>query len=164
MIIYKITNLVKGKIYIGQTSTELKQRISSYYSEQKSNRKSKQRIISAFRKYGFENFIFDIIDTTNDKDDLNAKEIYWIQIFKSTNPNIGYNVLSGGKNVWLNDNIRERIITGQRNKIISEETKKKISNTLKGHGFSKETLKKMSDKKLGHIPWNKGLKYNKLKI
>lgn len=161
MIIYKIVNLINGKIYIGQTTTSIKKRISCYYSEYKSNR-TKQRVISAMKKYGFENFKFTIIDDAVDKNDLNAKEMYWIKEFDSTNPLVGYNVSLGGDNLWLNEDIRKKIIKANTGKKHSKEWKEKISNSLKGHKHSKETKDKLSNSQKERFKkesaWNKGTK------
>lgn len=110
MIIYKIQNKINGKIYIGQTVGTLQRRISQH----KSNSKKKSVINMAIRKYGWDNFVAEVIDSAKSIEELNQKEIYWIQHYESIAPN-GYNLEIGGKNA-----------------INSEETRKKISQSLKG--------------------------------
>lgn len=95
-VIYKITNIDNGKIYVGQTRN-LKRRIKEYkYKSKKLNKKSKYGIVIEMNKIGFDNFKFEIIEEANDSL-LNEKEIYWINKLDSRNPLIGYNSKEGGK-------------------------------------------------------------------
>lgn len=57
MIIYKITNKINGKVYIGQTTDSLSRRKSGHIQAATSGSKSK--LYSAMRKYGVENFEFE---------------------------------------------------------------------------------------------------------
>jgi hypothetical protein len=85
MQIYKITNLINKKFYIGKdTSSD-----SNYFG-------SGLLIKKAIKKYGIENFKKEILDETNDYEDLSIKEKYWINHFNSTNLDIGYNITKGG--------------------------------------------------------------------
>lgn len=92
--IYKITNTINNKIYIGQTTRNLSSRISEY----KKNHTNNNHLNNAFLKYGFENFKFEIIDTAKDLADLNLKEINYIKEYNSIDKKIGYNIESGEKN------------------------------------------------------------------
>ena len=86
MIIYKTTNLINNKIYIGQDT--------------KNNPKylgSGTLIKRAIKKYGKQNFIKETIIHTNDFKLLQYLEQFWIKTFDSTNRKIGYNLKSGGK-------------------------------------------------------------------
>jgi hypothetical protein len=85
MEIYKITNTLNGKIYIGKDTTS----DPKYYG-------SGLLIRRSIDKYGIDNFTKEIIDITEDYDELSNKEIYWIKQFNSTNPEIGYNISEGG--------------------------------------------------------------------
>ncbi len=91
--IYKITNQINGKCYIGQ-SVNIKRRWQEHY---KFNSREQDAVIhQAFKKYGIENFSFEILEecSQNQLDDL---EIKWIAYFDSQNPNKGYNCTSGGQ-------------------------------------------------------------------
>ena len=82
--IYKITNQINNKVYIGQ-SIHIERRWQEHC------RPSASSIISeAIKKYGIDNFTFEIIEKC-DENDLNARESYWINFFQSLVPN-GYNV------------------------------------------------------------------------
>lgn len=87
-IIYKATNLINGKVYIGQTTRSLHSRISAH-------KKSKRAFGKAIQKYGIENFRIAIIDKAEDKSGLDNKETFWINFYKSMGPQ-GYNLTSGG--------------------------------------------------------------------
>ena len=97
MIIYKITNTKNGKIYIGQTVQALNKRIAKHKQRMKSG--AKMPLYCAFRKYGIESFTFEVIDTANNAEELNEKEIYWISYFNSIHPH-GYNLTSGGSGTF----------------------------------------------------------------
>lgn len=116
-MIYKITNLVNNKIYIGQT-VNYEERVRHHKQIAfRDNSKEKNRpLYKAIRKYGLDNFKFEIIDEANDVDELNTKEIYWIAYYDCcVDNNKGYNLDKGGKN-------------GRK----SEVTKRKIGEAQKG--------------------------------
>ena len=116
--IYKITNLINGKVYIGQ-SINIYKRWKEHKNKNNWNKK-KQIIYSAFKKYGLDNFNFEIIEICNKKM-LNEKERFYIKLYKSyvydKNSN-GYNATLGGEsNLGM---------------VLSKESKKKMSNARKG--------------------------------
>lgn len=94
--IYKITNTLNGKIYIGQ-SIDIPKRIyeHKYKAFCKEDRSYKSAIHNAFRKYGLDNFKFEILEETK-IEELDEKEIYYIEKYNSLYPN-GYNILKGGQ-------------------------------------------------------------------
>ena len=85
MVIYKITNLISGKIYIGQDSKNDPKYLGSGLIMKR-----------AIRKYGNKNFTKEIIDEANNKKELDYKEIYWIKYYNSNEGQIGYNITDGG--------------------------------------------------------------------
>ena len=93
--IYKITNKVNGKCYIGQ-SINIKKRLSQHKSQTYRNIHINKILYQAIKKYGIENFTFDIIEKceTNSLDD---REKYWIEYYDSYNN--GYNGAKGGKGI-----------------------------------------------------------------
>lgn len=116
MLIYKISNSINDKIYIGQTTYDnIEKRISNYCNEVKWAKKERP-IISAMRKYGFDNFTFEIIDTADNKEDLDKLERYYIKKYQSLCTQNGYNVELGGNGEGKH----------------SEETKRKIGEAQLG--------------------------------
>lgn len=86
--IYKTTNSLNNKIYVGQKKSNL------FLHENYLG--SGVALKRAIDKYGKENFIVELIDTAESSDELNEKEIYWIDKLDSRNPQIGYNIATGG--------------------------------------------------------------------
>jgi len=139
MLIYKITNLVNNKIYIGQTINSIKRRIGGYRDFYKKDTSS-SKIHRAMRKYGFENFKFDVLHIVNTTSELNYLEKYLIRYYNTQNDNIGYNTEDGG--VY---------------RTMSEETKNKLSiinkemynngwiNPFQGKKHTEENKLKMSE-------------------
>jgi len=88
MFIYKIINIINNKFYIGKTTRNLQKRFEEHT---KTKSMDKMPIQKAIHKYGKDNFIIKQIDTASDKEELNIKEIYYIDILKPQ-----YNISSGG--------------------------------------------------------------------
>ena len=95
--IYKILNKINNKIYIGQTTRTLKSRIYEYKSHYNKSH-TNSHLFNSFNKYGWDNFKFTIIDTAQTINDLNSKEIKYIEEYKSNNKKFGYNIELGGNN------------------------------------------------------------------
>lgn len=156
--IYKTTNLINGKVYIGQhKSQNLK---DNYLGSGKLLRK-------AINKYGINNFVKEIICICDNKNELNEKEIYWIEYYNSRNLKLGYNITEGGSGgdtfTGISEEARKiRINKLKKNSFIlncSEEEKhlialkiweKRIENGNIKH--SKETILKLSASHKGHKP------------
>lgn len=170
MIIYKATNLINGKCYIGQTKKTLQKRM-------KDHRNSKDNLYfhNAIRKYGIENFEWEIIYECQDKNVLDVMETFKIIVNKSHMNENGYNMSWGGESGTAGYKFTEEQLqtmrdthSGKNNgfygKTHTEETKhflkklnlgkvqtlesnKKRSEKLKGRLVSEETKKKMSEAK-----------------
>lgn len=133
-IIYKITNLLNNKSYIGKHITK---NINDKYMG------SGLVLKQSYKKHGINNFIKEIIEECETEDLMNQREIFWISELKTYTPN-GYNINTGGKggdNFTHNPNkelIRLKIIETKRNnpQSHSEEVKKKMSETRKGKSIS----------------------------
>ena len=89
--IYKITNLINGKVYVGQ-SVNILTRWRRHRSEM-NNLNNCYPIYKAMRKYGLENFAFEVIEECS-KNLLDEREKYWIKYYNSYYD--GYNQTSGG--------------------------------------------------------------------
>lgn len=90
--IYKITNKINNKIYIGK-STDIEKRWKYHISHYNYEREYNKPLYKAFRKYGVENFSFEIIEEC--LLDIDEKEKYWINFYNSYKN--GYNATIGGE-------------------------------------------------------------------
>lgn len=90
--IYKITNLINKKVYIGQ-STNLRKRISGHKAKAEAG--SRLLMYVDMRKYGYVNFHIEEIDTAENHTEGDKKERYYIKEYNSTNPEYGYNSKKG---------------------------------------------------------------------
>lgn len=100
-IIYKITNLVNNKIYIGETIRNLNVRWNEHKSEALGGRHGyTYHLHNAMRKYGIDNFTIEIIDNCPDEERF-ALESKYIQQYNSTNPEVGYNTVIEGAGCTL---------------------------------------------------------------
>jgi group I intron endonuclease len=96
--IYKITNNINGKVYIGQSICIERRWYQHKWDTDREDRLGYNSIIhKAFRKYGIENFSFEIIEECG-QELLDEKERYWIEKLNTIQPN-GYNILLGGQEV-----------------------------------------------------------------
>lgn len=96
MIIYKVTNTINNKIYIGQTIQSFKSRKNQHICSA-FTRKSKYYFHNALRKHGKENFTWEVIDKCSSKSELDDMEFHYIKQYNSKTPN-GYNLTDGYDN------------------------------------------------------------------
>lgn len=165
MYIYKTTNLINGKFYIGKCSKSVNSS-TKYFG-------SGNLLCKAINKYGIENFIKEILFETDNIDELNEKEKEYIDLLDACNRNIAYNIAKGGeggdtisnhpernqiienysernKQYWTKEKCDERskkyMSDGNpfANKNHSEFSKKKISEKKKGISMSENTKSKIS--------------------
>lgn len=141
--IYKTTNLINGKIYIGRHSAN---NINNSYLG------SGTKFRNAVKKYGKNNFSKEILEICLPCNyHIAIRERYYIKLYNSTNIDIGYNLTSGGE--------------GELGITLSEETKRKISenhadvsgknNPMYGKSFSMEHRKNISNSKKNYHKNNK---------
>lgn len=96
MIIYKITNSVNGKVYIGYDSNDKEQHVRFKDHLRDAENGSNRHLHRAIRKYGSANFTCETLESgINDKNILKDREIYWIGVYDSYLGN-GYNMTRGG--------------------------------------------------------------------
>ena len=151
--IYKITNTVNGKAYIGQTVMKLEKRINIHFNP---NNQRCPALKRAINKYGCDAFTLEILHEVLDifLDDL---EIAEINKHNTLAPN-GYNLQSGGNaggtNRVVSNETRRKISDAGKGRTHTPESRKKISDAHKGKTLSPETRKKLSDINKGkkHTP------------
>lgn len=142
-VIYKITNKINNKVYIGQTKRSVEERWAAHkYSVKKTPNYPLSRAII---KYGSDNFIMSIIDFAEDKQSLNDKEIAWIFHYNSTE--IGYNLTPGGEGhtgIVFSPDALKRIGDASRGRKWTPETIQKRTNSILGRKVSDDVKHKMS--------------------
>ena len=95
--IYKITNNVNGKVYIGQTTCSVSERWKHHVYNANSNN-SQFQLYQAMRKHGIESFQVETLEETTNQS-LDERECYWIKVFNSYKQ--GYNMTEGGSGVKI---------------------------------------------------------------
>ena len=182
-VIYKTTNLINGKIYVGQD----RYNNTNYLG-------SGTLLKEAIKKYGKENFKKEILEHCV-LEELNDKEMFWISELNSYNRETGYNLTSGGNQRYVlseeskqkirekralqdmshmfkpkTQEVKDKISKSQTGKVRDEAFKKHLSDYWKGKVSSEETIKKILESRkrnkeeqikngtyVPRIPWNKGI-------
>lgn len=170
MIVYKTTNTITGKIYVGQDINDNQNYLGSGI-----------KIRKAIKKYGRQHFTKEVLCECQSIDELNAMELHWIRVLNSTNPDIGYNIHDGGRG-WkhsptLLSDTKQKMseshkgkstwncgVTGYSTKKFgmkygpnSDEHNLNISMSLRGKIRTPEHSLNISKSKIGCTPWNKGI-------
>jgi len=136
-VIYKITNTVNGKFYIGQTIMRLENRWGKHKSDAKTG--AGWVLASAIRKYGADAFIIEVVEEHECKDSLNAAEI---RLIADLRPD--YNSCAGGGGLGSPiPEVREKISRTTKGRKKSEETRSKMSQAQIGKVLSPETVAKI---------------------
>ena len=138
-VIYKITNLVNNKIYIGQTINSIDKRLKKHLSQVNCTNIC-SALYSAFKKYGKENFIIEIvINGEYSKEELNQLEMFYIKKFNSLSPN-GYNLQSGGNSFMVVESVKKQISEKLKGREMT--WKNKVSDGVKKLWQNKEYREK----------------------
>ena len=153
--IYRITNNINHKTYIGQHKYFKSLLVDDGYMG------SGSYLRKAQKKYGIENFSKEIITIAMSRSEANVLEKYYIAKERKENTYGCYNIADGGqgggqKGYHHTEEAKKRISETHKGRHVSEETKKKISDYFKGKPHSEETIKKISESLKGKTPWNKG--------
>lgn len=149
MYVYKTTNLVNGKMYIGKTIHN----DSSYLG-------SGLLIEKSIRKYGKDNFVKEIIEECENEQELNEREIYWISHFNACESELYYNIGTCGEgtdNFTYNPNrelIREKIRNSIKGTKQTIETIQKRVETNTGKKRTKEQRDTISQSQLNYYKKN----------
>lgn len=142
--IYKITNIVNNKCYIGQ-SNNVEKRIQQH-KDMLNNNCHNAHLQASYNKYGIENFTFELIEECP-VSDLCKRERYWISFYRSNESEYGYNLTSGGENEpgWQqNSEVKEKISTAlKKNNPMKNSDVAYRANSLRE--WKPESRKKISE-------------------
>ena len=135
--IYKIENLINHKVYIGQ-SVVVENRLNHHKQMLNNDKHFCPHLQHAWNKYGKDNFSFEVLEECL-KEELDAKETYWLDYYGGYESEITYNQRSAG----------------QETHNVSEETKEKLRKANLGKKYSAETVAKRVEKIKGHPYWGR---------
>lgn len=106
--IYKITNKINGKVYVGKTTRTVQERWEEHLREYRRERCENRPLYRAIRKYGINEFIVETLEEV-DLENLSERETYWIEFFHTYSD--GYNATVGGDGKILYDyNVIARLL------------------------------------------------------
>jgi len=135
LIIYKIVNTANGKTYIGITTRCLDARWQEHLHNSKT---LDYAIYRAMRKYGTSAFLVEVIEETNDIDELLTKESTWIQKFDSMNPLKGYNMIRQDDHLkFFTDEVKIKISETNRRRMAQMSPSEKAALYAKS-GISRQ--------------------------
>jgi len=154
--IYAIYNKVNTKLYIGSTNN-LRKRLMNHIGGLRSNSHYNSYLQNSWNKYGENNFIYVLIEKVVNIKDLKNREQFYLDLNKSYDREIGYNLAEEANVTFLSEETRKKIGDAQRGeknhnygKKASQETREKMSKAHEGREYvfgrkvSKETREKMS--------------------
>ena len=160
--IYKTTNTVNNKIYVGQRKSDV------FLAEKYLG--SGKILQQAIEKYGKDAFIVELIDIAETLEELGEKERFWIKELRSQDPEIGYNICPGGVHVPIEgeqNGFYGKHHTEETKKILrdkalkrppmSQATRDKIAEKHRGSHRSEETRKKMGNIQRGRKAYTDGV-------
>lgn len=125
-LVYKLTNSVNGKAYVGITARSLDTRWLEHCARARQGARTESRLYSALRKYGLDVFIREVIGTCDTEDEARAAETAFIRELGTYER--GYNANEGGHG-WLHvpENVRRKSSASQKGREIDTATRAKMS-------------------------------------
>ncbi|MBQ4495395.1 MAG: GIY-YIG nuclease family protein, partial [Selenomonadaceae bacterium] len=149
-VVYKITNKLNGRSYVGKTTRSVEERFGEHA------RCKKFLVDKAICKYGRENFLVEVIEECETIEQLNEREIFWIAELNCKVPN-GYNLTDGGEgNLNPSAETRTKMSaarSGENHPMYGKhhkpETLAKMSATRRGKHLSEAARAKLSIAKKG---------------
>jgi group I intron endonuclease len=145
MLIYKATNKVNGKAYIGQTTSSLKKRISSHWQQARYEKRANSAFQNALLKYGLDGFVVETIEECATVEELNDRERHWIATLDTVSPN-GYNIEPGGGHFPMSEATKAKL----RGRKLSPETRQLLSHINRNR--SPEWNRRISNSARGRKP------------
>ena len=162
--VYKITNIINGKIYIG-SSINIAKRKCMHFSDLRRGVHCNDFLQKSFNKHGEDAFSFDIIEICFPEDCI-KKEQYYLDLYTPINADFGYNIckvagsvlgikrsdetkkrvseVKKSQNVKISEEIKLHLSKINTGKKLSQETKDKIGKSSKGRRMSEEAKLKIS--------------------
>lgn len=156
-VIYRITHIESGKVYIGQTTRNLRERWLSHQ-----NQTYCASLHRAIKKHGAEAFVMVEIDRAHSKEQLDELEIHYIALHCSMDRSRGYNLRGGGsfgkhssesrekmsasvRQAYLDPAFKAKLSAARTGKPCLPEVKAKIAKSNTGKTADVETRKRLSE-------------------
>lgn len=163
--VYKITNRISGRGYVGQTTQPVSVRWSQHFNRAFHVRHPVGSLQEIIRECGKEAFDVEVLETADTKQELDRLEIHFIELFKTREPH-GYNKMSGRAHGTHSEKTKLAISNAHKGRkqpqhvkelnrqrmlgtTVPPEVREKISRKLKGRKLSPKTCAKMSRARRG---------------
>lgn len=146
-IVYKLTNMLNSKAYVGKTMVGLRERVWQHKSRARdSNRRGNTYLYNAMRKYGSENFFIEVLEEGLTEEEANTKEIEWISKLGTLDPDKGYNCTPGGDGATHGPSSK---VKQKGWRTVSVETREKLRKANKGRKLAPEQVERMRTRLIG---------------
>lgn len=144
--VYKLTNIINDKVYIGKTSFDAETRFKEHQRESRKQRSQHKPLYFEMYQYTPQNFIIETLFQSDNEEELCDMEIFFIKQYDANNPDKGYNLtLGGGGRAFLTLS-EEEIINFYQNK-----AQESIATTAKKFNVDNKTIAAILKKNNIHI-------------
>lgn len=179
MSIYTITNRLNGKVYVGQCVGRVRRRWSNHNNPKSGS--GRTAIKNAIQLYGKESFDYRVLDLALSREELNKKEIYWINELGSLAPQ-GYNLRTGGSSPIYTEESKSRMSAARRayfvrigwtpkpkqakperkKRVWSEDERVRRASTRPKYTHTSESKDKISASKMRKVVRSDGKEFNSI--
>lgn len=137
--IYKIRNVIDGKVYVGSTSRSFEKRWHGWRADLRRN-KGNHHLLAAWNRYGADSFRFEILEIVTDTSALLARESFWMSKLNARDPSYGYNfaepetraisdhgkqaLSQKSKSLWRDPMHRKKVIDAQRKRYADDPSQR----------------------------------------
>jgi len=155
--IYKITNNLTGKYYVG-SSSNIYHRWYIHRCKLNNNHHANPHLQASWNKYGHSAFRFEVIEVMPEGELESAEQKYLDECRRNSelSYNLSFDSIAPMRGRKMSLESRKKISESNMGKVMSEETRKKMSNIRIGMIFSDEHKSHISSSQIGRVPWNKG--------
>lgn len=144
--IYKITNDINNKVYVGQTYRSIEDRFKRHCAEARWKNMKKMPIVLAIAKYGHQHFSIHLLETIamdSAQSLVDEREVHWGRTLDTLSPN-GYNLKLGAGSGCMSEETKKKIALSNTGKYVSEETREKLRKSHLGYKVKQSTKDKLS--------------------
>ncbi len=145
--VYRIRNLVNGKVYIGGAYVSLCYRWYLHQRDLNNGRHGNEHLLSSWRKYGSENFKFEVIERCS-PESCKEREQYWIDFYRPFDRTKGYNkspTAGSALGVKHSAKTRKKYSAAMRRRMEDPAEREKVGRGMRGKKMSKESKRLISE-------------------